>query len=115
MTTTLRLGPYTQGEKPPPVELTFTEEDEVTPINLTGFSAKFQWRETGTEQADATTVDADITGAAAGEVTYDWGDGGTDDVGTFIAQFWVGNGTNRYASKRIEYTVQESVGVAPNI
>lgn len=110
----MNIGPYTQGEKPVPVVWTFKDEDGVV-IDLTGYTAKFQYRRRSIAQDAATTADATVTTAASGEVTYTWTGSEFTDDGTYYGQFWVGDGTNRFASDRINWTVNESVGVAPSI
>jgi len=107
----LAIGPYTVGEKPAPLEYQFLKSDG-TPIDLTGWTAKFQYRRS---DAAATTVNAAVSDPTAGKVTYTWTGTELSTPGTWWCEFWVGNTTNRYASKRLEALVRASIGTVPAI
>lgn len=108
---TLAIGPYTVGEKPAPLEYQFLKADG-TAENLTGWTAKFQYqRSDGT----ATSVNATVSDGANGKVTYTWTGTELSTPGTWWCEFWVGNTSNRLASKRLEAVVRAPVGTAPAI
>lgn len=108
---TLAIGPYTVGEKPAPLEYQFLKSDG-TPEDLTGWSARFVYRRS---DGIATTVNATVTDGPAGRVTYTWTGDELSTAGTWWCEFWVGNTSNRYASKRLEATVRVPVGGPPAI
>lgn len=112
----LQIGPYVVGEIPAPLEYQFLDADG-TPINLTGYTAKFQWgRASRTEMfVDGVTVAATVTDAVAGKVTRTWD--GTEFLiqGDYAGMFFVGNGTNRFASLLLEWSTCLAIGPVPNI
>lgn len=110
-TTKIDLGPYVVGEKPPPLEYTF-QNSAGAAINLTGYTAKFKYQRT---DDSATEANATVSDAVAGKVTYTWTGPEFATPGDYWAEVWVGNGTNRYASLRLEYTVRAGVGSTPSI
>lgn len=111
MTVVVRIGPYTVGEIPAPLVYQFLDADGAA-IDLTGYAARFAYAE---RWGIAVTANAVVTAAATGHVTYTWD--GTEFLvpGQYTALFWVGNNTNRFASVRLEYDVQASVGAPPSI
>lgn len=110
---TITIGPYVTGEIPSPLQYTFLESDG-SPINLTGYTAKFVTRPVDDESAMATYT-ASVSSPTAGEVTYTWDGTEITTPGRHWAQIWVGNTTNRFASLRLDYSVQASVGPVPQI
>jgi hypothetical protein len=109
--TPINLGVFTVGEKPAPLQYSYTDFDGNV-INLTGYTATFQWQPVGDPaQVGAATVVTPLTGT----VEHAWM--GTEFLtpGQHVAQFWVGNGTNRWASVKIRWTVQGGVGGVPAI
>lgn len=105
------IGPYVAGEKPPPLQYTFTDSSG-TAIDLTGYDVQFHVQRT---DAVASTYDGTLTDGPTGTVSYTWT--GTEFVtsGKYWAEFWVGNGVNLFASLRLEFTVRAAVGTAPAI
>jgi len=110
---TITIGPYVVGEKPAPLEYTFLESDG-TPLNLTGYTAKFVVRPVD-DPAAVTEVDASVTDPTGGTVTYTWSGTELSTPGDHWAEFWVGNNTNRYASLRMTCSVRQSLGPVPAI
>jgi hypothetical protein len=110
------IGPYVVGEIPAPLEYQFLDYAG-GPINLAGYTAKFQRGERGNTAPfiNVVTLNAVITDAANGKVTYTWVASDFPAPGPYAGMFWVGNGTQRYASLLITWTVCASVGVAPAI
>jgi hypothetical protein len=108
----ITIGPYVVGEIPAPLEYTFLESDG-SPIDLTGYTARFVVRPV--DSGISVTYNAAVTNPTGGVVTYTWGGTEFADPGPHWAQFWVGNSTNRFASLRLEYSVQDSVGAVPTI
>lgn len=107
----LTIGPYTMGEKPSPLSYKF-QDASGTAINLTGFSAKFNYQE---HDGAATSADAILADGPTGTVTYVFTGNEFATPGHYKAQFWAGNGTNRYASVTIEFDVAAAVGPVPSI
>lgn len=109
--TKINIGPYVMGEKPAPLTYQFLDSTGAA-IDLSGYTTKFQWQE---HDGPASSANAAVSEAASGKVTYTFA--GTEflTAGTYRAQFWAGNGTNRYASVDIEFTVAVPVGTVPAI
>lgn len=107
----LAIGPYTVGEKPAPLVYQFLDSAGV-PIDLTGFATEFHF-----QRADSTaaTGAATVSDPAQGKVTHLWLGSELSSPGIWWCEFWAGNGTQRYASKRLEATVRAAVGTAPAI
>lgn len=110
------IGPYVVGEIPAPLEYQFLDYSG-NPINLTGYTAKFQWGERGNTApfVNVVTANAIVTDAVNGKVTYTWIASDFAAPGPYAGMMWVGNGVQRYASVLITWTVCASVGVAPAI
>lgn len=107
----INLGVFTVGEKPAPLRYSFTDFDG-NPINLTGYTATFLWQQNGgIGQTGAATVPVPLTGT----VEHTWTGAEFLVPGGYTGQFWVGNGTNRWASVKIRWTVQTGIGNTPNI
>jgi hypothetical protein len=111
---TVDIGPYVVGEIPPPLEYVFLDSSGV-PINLTGYTARFQRAEIQGGFVDPITVNATVTDAVNGQVTYTWIAADFPHAGRFGGMFFVGNGVNRYASWLITWTTCASVDTPPNI
>jgi hypothetical protein len=116
VTITIPLGPYVVGEKPSPVTYQYLDAFMV-PINLTGYTAKFQYarRGAGIMFEDQVTASATLSDGPNGKVTYTWTGNELLLPGRHVAMFWAGNGINRFASLLIEFTVALSVDSAPAI
>lgn len=103
--------PYVIGEKPSPLEYQFQDSNGAV-LNLTGFTAKFQWQERdGTAQSANATIPTGTDGKARYTFT------GTEfaTAGHYRAAFIVGNGTNRFESVEINFDVSIGVGSMPSI
>lgn len=108
----LDLGTFTAGEKPAPLQYQYFDWNGAV-IDLTGYTAKFVWHTIG---GAATTGNAALVDAANGRVEYTWSGAEFGIPGRAEGQFVVGNGTNRWISKRIRWAVQGFVGpTVPNI
>lgn len=107
----LAIGPYTVGEKPAPLVYQFLDSAG-SPINLTGFTAEFHFQRSDSTSSTGLAVVSDPT---LGKVTHVWLGTELSTPGTWWCEFWTGNGTQRYASKRLEATVRAAVGTAPAI
>lgn len=112
MATKIDIGPYVVGEKPAPLEYTFLDSAGVA-VNLTGYTAKFIYRRT--DDTSPVTANATVSTPAGGKVTYTWTGAEFATPGQWWAEFVVGNGTNRFMSLRLEYTVRAGVGPTPSI
>lgn len=109
------LGPYRQGEIPPPITLTF-EDSTGTPIPLASpFVAKLEyrrWGDTTVVERTATIAGGQTVGSpTAGQVTYTWVTADMQTAGLYVGELWVGNGTNRYASRRLRWPVESAIQV----
>jgi hypothetical protein len=113
---TLSIGPYVVGEIPAALEYQFLDAGG-NPLNLTGYTAKFQWgrRDATATFVDAVTVNAVVTDGPNGKITRNWD--GTEFLiqGDYAGMFWVGNGTNRFASLLIEWDTCLAVNTPPVI
>lgn len=108
---TLTIGPYTVGEKPAPLVYQFLDSAG-SPIDLTGWTAKFLYRR---RDGSPTEANASVSDPVAGKVTYVWTGSEFSTPGTWWAEFWTGNTTNKISSKRLEAVVRAAVGTAPAI
>jgi hypothetical protein len=105
------IGPYVVGGKPPPLVYTFLDSAGAA-INLTGYTAVFNFRPVdGTATVGAATVTTPLTG----QVTHTWTGAEFEAPGDHWAEFWVGNTTNKFCSLRLEYSVRAAVGPVPAI
>lgn len=105
---TIGIGPYTAGEIPPALTYTFLDAAG-SPIDLTGFDARFVFG-----RQDGTSIErpAELaTEPATGAVTYTWEDGDLTAPDLYDAEFWVGDGTTRFASERIEFLVTAALEI----
>lgn len=107
----VRIGPYVMGEKPAPLTYQFLDSTGAA-INLTGYTAKFSYQE---HDGSATVAAATVSDPANGKVQYTFTGSEFATAGRYRAQFWAGNGTNRFASVDILFDVAVSVGAAPSI
>lgn len=105
------IGPFIVGEKPAPLEYQFLDANGA-PLDLTGYTAKFVYREVDTV---GTTQNASVTDAAAGEVTYIWQGIEFPTSGRYTGYIWVGNGINRFASDTIEWRARTSGAPVPSV
>lgn len=112
-TDSMTIGPYVTGEKQSPLTYQFLDSSG-TPMNLTGYTAKFITRLVD-DPSSAATYSASVSDPVNGKVTYTWTGAEIVTPGRHWSEFWVGNTTQRYASLRLEYTVRQSVGPVPSI
>jgi hypothetical protein len=105
----IEIGPFTEGEKQAPLTHTFQDANG-NPLDLTaGYEAVFVYQRFGGLVVERTAVvDAD---PATGKVSYMWDVEDFSDPGAYRAQFWVGNGTNRFASQVHVYAVAPAISV----
>lgn len=102
-----RIGPYTIGESPITLEITFKDSLGVA-INLTGYTAKFAITKADGSGTVVPAGTATITDPTGGKVDYDWDDADIATAGHFRAQMWVNNTTTgvTLASDLFEYFVR---------
>lgn len=106
-----RAGPYVVGEKTGSLSYSFLDSSG-NPIDLTAFTAKFVVRE---ELGSAVEYDAVVTAPAQGTVSYTWTGTEFPTAGSYLSEFWVGNGSLRYASILVRFDVRAAVGPVPGI
>lgn len=115
---TINIGPFVVGEIPAALEYQFQDANGAA-INLTGYTAKFQWgrKDNSVMFADGVTENATIASdPATGKVTYSWDGDEFKLPGKYVGMFWVGNGgTSKFASILITWTVCLSVDTPPAI
>lgn len=108
-----RIGPYTKGEIPAPLQVTFTDENG-TALDLTGYSLTF--RLTRVDAAVVTPAGtAEFTSPSGGVARYTFAAGDLATAGLYRAQFWAsiaGGSPRKYASDIFEFFV-ETVTEAP--
>lgn len=77
----------TEGDTTDPLEVTL-KSDDGTAIDLTGATVRFEMVPVGGDSLTFSAT-ATIDDATAGEVTYEWADGDTDDAGYYNGRFVV--------------------------
>lgn len=110
-TVSVQAGPYVVGEKPMPLQYQFLDSNG-SPIDLTGYTAVFSVRE---KYGSSTQYNASVSGPATGLVQYVWTAAEFPTSGSYLSEFWVGNGTTRYASILIKFDVRTAVGAVPSL
>lgn len=112
----ITIGPYIVGEIPAPLEYQFLDSAD-NPIDLTGYTANFQWGERGFKSSfiNSITENATITDDINGKVTYTWDGDEFRSSGRYVGMFWVGNLANRFASILIIWNTCQSVDNPPQI
>lgn len=105
---TIDLGSFVAGEIPEALVVTMTRNGVA--LNLTGYTAKWQF---GKQGEASTTAAATITSPSTGVTRYDWVSGNMATAGFYVGYMWVGNGSQKYASERFVWTVDEGIGTAP--
>lgn len=103
--------PYVIGEKPSPLEYQFLDASGAV-INITGYTAKFNYKE---NDGVAVSASASVPTGTDGKARYVFTGTEFTTAGHYRAAFIVGNGTNRYESVEINFDVSIGVGPMPNI
>jgi hypothetical protein len=111
-TPSVTIGPFKVGEKPSPMIYSFQDSAGVA-INLTAYTVKFNIRER--ESAVTAVFTATLLNGPLGQVQYSWTGAEFPTPGHWLAEFWVGNGTQRWASLTIKFDVAAPVGPVPPI
>lgn len=105
------LGEFIVGEKPAPLTYQFLTATGAV-IDIDGWDAVFSVQERwGTPQELA----AVISDGPNGKVTRTWDGTEFPTPGEYTAMFWVGNGTNRFASTPITWVTRAAVGSVPAV
>ena len=104
------IGPFTAGEIPPPLVVTF-KNSAGTAIDFSSggpWAARFVYRLYG---GVFVTRTCSAPSSSTGAVTYTWVAGDFTTPGDVEAEMWVGNGTNRYDSVPLQYQILPAVAV----
>lgn len=110
--TKVDLGAFAQGEVPPPLEVTYTDFDNVA-VDITGFAVQTNIEEELAGGAGLGTGTTAISDGPAGKLTYTWVKADMANTGEYTLQTWADDGTNYYASDLYTYSVYDGPGVAP--
>jgi hypothetical protein len=104
------LGPYTSGERPPPLAYQHLTVDGA-PIDLAGMNGYFVYR-----RADDPPVVrlAPVTDGPAGEQTYEWVDADLAIPGLYRAELWAGSFSGiKLASVSYVFSVRAALAIPP--
>jgi|SRR5882757_281404 len=111
----VEIGPFVVGEKPMILRYTF-EDSNGNPLDLTGYTGKFSYRENSCGVGTAVIRNAVVISPQTdGKVEYTWQGDEFPTPGHYIAELWVGNNAQRFASILIKFDVRIPVGVVPVI
>lgn len=109
------IGPYVLGEKPTPLQISFTDSDG-NALDLTGFTASIDIvRLDGTDPGNLGEGISTIPNLTGGIVQYAWAENDFLTEGMFRLVAWVGDGSQRYASEFFEFFVRNSSTTVPSI
>lgn len=111
--TTTRIGPFSLGEKPEPLQITIQDADG-NAISLTGYTVSFVIEAVDQTVAGLGAGTSEIVTPASGITRYNWAAADFATAGLYRGQMWVGNGTYRYASDVFEWFVRDNT-TAPSI
>ena len=109
----IRLGPFSLGEKPEPLQITIQDADGNV-INLTGYTAKFVIKSVDQTVSGLGGGVSDLVTPATGITRYTWAAADFTTAGFYVGQMWVGNGSLRYASDIFEWFVRSNT-LAPSV
>lgn len=98
------IGPYTLGEIPESLQITMLGGDG-SALNLTGYTGTFRIKNIDTGTVVTGSGSASIPTPASGITQYDWAAADLNTVGTFHAQMWADDGSQRFASEVFIYCV----------
>jgi hypothetical protein len=121
---TVPIGPYTQGEIPPPITETFQDENK-QPIDFSisgPWVARWEYRRHRAGAAypfDAIDTAAVVNVAVVdpdqvnnkGAVTYTWTAADFTLDGDYEGEMWIGNGVNRYCSAKYAWHTRPALAV----
>lgn len=111
----LSIGPYVQGEIPPGLVIQFKDSDGNPVEDISAFNVRFVMKDATLADGEGTTLTGSINDGATAKAQYTWADGDLDTPAEYVATMWIGNGTRRYASQLIEFTVLTSEVSIPSI
>jgi hypothetical protein len=119
------IGPYRQGEIPPPIVVTYKGADQ-QPLDFSvGGSWNGRWiyrrHANGGNQTFASsdpaaairdaTVSSASSGPTKGQATYPWVEADFDTPGDYEGEMWVGNSVNRLSSIHYVWRVNPALAV----
>lgn len=108
-----RIGPFTLGEKPEPLQITIQDFDG-NAVSLSSYTAKFVIESVDQTVNGLGEGTSEIVTPASGITRYNWAVSDFTTAGFYRGQMWVGNGTYRYASDIFEWFVRD-LTTAPSI
>lgn len=112
-TPTQTIGPYTQGEIPGSIEVTFLDYVG-EPIPITGYTVEWRYRKAEAALATTSVRTGSVVDGPNGIADYTWVDADLDDPGYYYGQMWVYSGTTvRYASEVFAFHIKEAVVTTP--
>jgi hypothetical protein len=112
--TTSNAGCYTKGEKPAPWQYQFQDASGAPlPGGLNGFTVKLLLREQWADPATAQLLAGSVADPTLAIVQYVWIGTEWTTPGSWLGQFWIGNGVQKYASVILTHTVAASIGPVP--
>jgi hypothetical protein len=107
-----RIGPFTVGEIPGDLVVTFEDDDGNAIADISGWTVKFVGEEIG---GDKFSEDGEVSSGTNAEAKYVWDGTLLTETGFYRAQLWIGNGTKRFASIVFEFLVEDGPGDTPSI
>jgi hypothetical protein len=108
-------GCYKRGEHPAPLQYQFQDATGAPLPSIVGYTVKFQLREQWADPATTQQLAGTIVDPALAIVQYAWTGNEWTTPGTWFAEFWIGNGLQRFCSDTITMTVGAPIGPVPNI
>lgn len=112
-TPTQTLGPYTEGEIPGTIQITFLDFAG-DPIPITGYTIEWRIREANADISTTQVLIGAVADGPGGIGEYTWADGNLDTAGYYYGQMWAYSGTSiRYASEVFSFHVRDAVVTTP--
>ena len=108
-------GCYKRGEHPAPLQYQFQDASGAPLPSIVGYTVKLLLREQYADAATTQQLSGTIVDPAQAIVQYAWTGAEWTTPGRWLAEFWIGNGLQRFASVTIVMDVAAPIGPVPNI